>query len=69
MEVRIIKITTPSINLSFFIFFRKRIKKVITTGVFSSTSQSAILLCSAAAFRFAGYLVQKGEMEFDDVLK
>ena len=48
---------------------RKRIKKAITSGLFNCSVQSFMLLSSAAAFRYAGYLVQKGEMEFDDVMK
>ncbi|CAB3983659.1 Multidrug resistance 1 [Paramuricea clavata] len=50
-------------------YYKKRIKKGITSGLFSSSSQSFILLASAAAFRYAGYLVQNGEMEFEDVMK
>ena len=52
-----------------FLFVRKRVKKAITAGLFNSSSQSFVLLSSAAAFRYAGYLVQNGEMDFEDVMK
>ena len=43
--------------------------KTIISGLFMGSSQSFFLLSNAAAFRFAGYLVQKGEMDFVDVMK
>jgi hypothetical protein len=52
-----------------FLFVRKRVKKAITAGLFNSSSQSFVLLSSAAAFRYAGYLVQNGEIDFEDVMK
>lgn len=34
-----------------------------------STNQCFMLLSSAASFRYAGYLVQNNEMNFEDVMK
>ncbi|XP_028400885.1 multidrug resistance protein 1-like isoform X2 [Dendronephthya gigantea] len=49
--------------------YTKRKRKGIIGGMFAGVSQSFVLLSSAAAFRFAGYLVQNGEMSFTGVMK
>ena len=47
----------------------KRRRKAVVSGFFLGLSQSFFLLSNAAAFRFAGYLVQRKEMDFADVMK
>ncbi|CAB4016568.1 multidrug resistance 1-like [Paramuricea clavata] len=49
--------------------YNKRKRKGIISGLFMGLSQSFFLLSNAAAFRYAGHLVQKGEMSFTDVMK
>ena len=57
------------LEMSCIIWFRKRKRKSIISGLFLGLSQSFFLLSNAAAFRLAGYLVQSGQMGFTDVMK
>ena len=44
-------------------------KDAIISGLFMGISQPTFILSTAAAFRYAGYLVANNEMTFPEVMK